>query len=121
MNVRYGRFGWDAHKAADNERKHGIAFARVAELGIAPPRGRPRKSNAKVSLTLRLDPDIVDHFRATGRGWQTRINDALRQAVDAAPTGVTPAATSAASRPAPDQTAGGPNRAKPRKAARQFT
>ena len=55
-----------------------------AELGIDPPRGRPRKSNAKVLLTLRLDPDIVDHFRETGQGWQTRINDALRQVIQGA-------------------------------------
>jgi uncharacterized protein (DUF4415 family) len=31
-------------------------------------------------LNLRLDSDVVEHFRATGPGWQTRINDALRRA-----------------------------------------
>ena len=41
------------------------------------------KQNAplKVPVSLRLDPDVVAHFRATGRGWQTRINNTLRQAV----------------------------------------
>ena len=31
-------------------------------------------------VTLRLDSDVVRHFRATGKGWQTRINDILRKA-----------------------------------------
>jgi uncharacterized protein (DUF4415 family) len=29
---------------------------------------------------LRIDADVVEHFRATGPGWQTRINDTLRRA-----------------------------------------
>ena len=32
----------------------------------------------KASLTLRLDQDVVDYFRAGGRGYQTRMNAALR-------------------------------------------
>ena len=43
-------------------------------------RGRPKSSNPKVSQTLRLDPDVLTFFKATGTGWQTRINDALRKA-----------------------------------------
>jgi uncharacterized protein (DUF4415 family) len=43
--------------------------------------GRPPSENPKVALKLRIDPDIVEHFRATGPGWQTRINDTLRKAV----------------------------------------
>ena len=42
-------------------------------------RGKQR-APLKVPVSLRLDPDVVEHFRATGRGWQTRINDTLRQA-----------------------------------------
>ena len=38
---------------------------------------RSRKSEKPVSL--RLDPDILAHFRRTGRGWQSRINAALRK------------------------------------------
>ena len=34
----------------------------------------------KRQVTLRLDPDVLAKFRATGRGWQTRINEALRAA-----------------------------------------
>ena len=42
-------------------------------------RGRPPKGNAKVLTTLRLDPDVVAGLRATGSGWQTRVNDAMRE------------------------------------------
>lgn len=43
-------------------------------------RGRPKSPAPKISTTLRLDPDVVEHFRSTGSGWQTRINDTLRKA-----------------------------------------
>lgn len=41
--------------------------------------GRPRGSS-KEPVTIRLDSDVLERFRATGPGWQTRINDALRKA-----------------------------------------
>jgi uncharacterized protein (DUF4415 family) len=55
----------------------------LSELGIAPPRprGRPPVDDPKQQVTLRLDADIVAHFRSGGRGWQTRINAALRRAI----------------------------------------
>ena len=37
----------------------------------------------KRQLTLRLDPDIIDFFKAQGKGYQTRMNDVLRAYVDA--------------------------------------
>jgi uncharacterized protein (DUF4415 family) len=42
-------------------------------------RGR-QKAPVKRLVSLRLDPDVVEHFRATGPGWQGRINEALRKA-----------------------------------------
>lgn len=42
--------------------------------------GRPRGSN-KQSVSLRIDLDVLDAFRAKGPGWQTRMNEALRAAV----------------------------------------
>lgn len=41
-------------------------------------RGRPQGSGKKEQVTLRIDSEILEQFRATGNGWQTRINDALR-------------------------------------------
>ncbi len=35
----------------------------------------------KEHIHIRLDADVVDHFRRGGRGWQTRLNETLRQAV----------------------------------------
>lgn len=43
-------------------------------------RGRPKAPVAKVSTTIRLDPDVLAAFRAGGAGWQSRINAALRKA-----------------------------------------
>ncbi|WP_024589028.1 BrnA antitoxin family protein [Aliihoeflea sp. 2WW] len=43
-------------------------------------RGRPSVENPKRQITLRLDSDIVDTFRASGPGWQSRMNAALRKA-----------------------------------------
>ncbi len=42
-------------------------------------RGRPRSSNTKQAVSLRLDPDVLDWFKSTGARWQTRINDELRK------------------------------------------
>lgn len=42
--------------------------------------GRKPDPNAKKLLTLRLDPQVIEHFRGTGEGWQTRMNEALRKA-----------------------------------------
>ncbi|MBF0309808.1 MAG: BrnA antitoxin family protein [Magnetococcales bacterium] len=41
-------------------------------------RGRPVGSDTKVSTTIRFDSEVITAFRATGKGWQTRMNDALR-------------------------------------------
>ena len=42
-------------------------------------RGRQR-TPTKVKLAIRLDADVVEHFRATGKGWHVRINETLRKA-----------------------------------------
>ena len=41
-------------------------------------RGRPPGSGTKAQVTLRLDVDVLEKFKASGEGWQTRINDALK-------------------------------------------
>jgi uncharacterized protein (DUF4415 family) len=47
---------------------------------IRRSRGRPTSDNPKSQVTLRLDADVVEKFRAGGRGWQSRMNAALRKA-----------------------------------------
>ena len=40
--------------------------------------GRPAGSGNKEQVAIRFDKDVLEAFRATGRGWQTRMNDALK-------------------------------------------
>ncbi|MBT4573200.1 MAG: BrnA antitoxin family protein, partial [Thiotrichales bacterium] len=42
---------------------------------------RPKSLSPKKSATLRYDQEILDFFKATGKGWQTRINDVLLEYV----------------------------------------
>lgn len=37
-----------------------------------------QKAPTKERITIRLSPDVAQAFKATGKGWQTRLNDALR-------------------------------------------
>lgn len=57
------------------------AFPALAEKMRRNAGGRPKAENPKVAVSLRLDPEVVSRFKATGPGWQTRMNAALRQAV----------------------------------------
>jgi uncharacterized protein (DUF4415 family) len=45
---------------------------------IRAARGR-QKAPTKISTTIRLSPDVLEGFRSTGPGWQSRIDTALRQ------------------------------------------
>jgi uncharacterized protein (DUF4415 family) len=52
-----------------------------AEMGIPMPQPRkrgPAKRPAKVAVSMRLSPDVLAALRATGRGWQSRAEAALR-------------------------------------------
>lgn len=40
-------------------------------------RGRPKSETTKEQISIRLSPEVLDAFRATGSGWQTRMNEAL--------------------------------------------
>ena len=51
------------------------------EIAAALIRRRgPQRAPTKTPVTLRLDPDVLDKFRATGPGWQSRMNAVLRAA-----------------------------------------
>ena len=43
-------------------------------------RGRPKLHNAKQAVTLRLDPDVLERFKAKGDDWRTRMAQALKDA-----------------------------------------
>ena len=42
---------------------------------------RPQKEPTKTKVTIRLSPRVVEHFKSRGKGWQTRINEALLEYV----------------------------------------
>ena len=84
----YAKEDWDA--VSDNPplteqemkqaRPFKDAFPEIAEKMERAIRGRPKAEQTKMPVTIRLDPDIVDHYKATGKGWQSRMNDDLRKA-----------------------------------------
>ena len=51
-------------------------------IEIARRRGRPPLADPKVAIKIRLSADVLERFRATGPGWQTRIEQALRKALE---------------------------------------
>ena len=50
----------------------------IKKLGV---RGRPKSAVTKARITIRLSREVVETFRATGEGWQTRMDEALREYV----------------------------------------
>ena len=42
-------------------------------------RGRPKLENKKLLVSVRYSPEVLDYFRATGAGWQARMDGVLRQ------------------------------------------
>jgi len=69
---------------ARSERTGAADLERVPEdrPRTAPRRTRgPQKAPTKQPVSIRLDRDIVAELRRTGKGWQTRLNDMLRDAL----------------------------------------
>jgi len=76
----------DAHKIAPHEYDDAPKIdadwfdqADAHEGPILKRRGRPKSERPKELTTLRLSPDVLDHFRSGGAGWQTRLNAALEE------------------------------------------
>ena len=58
------------------------ASALSPEILAAFPRTRgPQKQPKKIPVSIRLSTEVVEHFRATGPGWQSRIDEALKKAM----------------------------------------
>jgi len=54
-------------------------FSQARTEALLTSRGRPKAEITKVRVGIRLSPDVIEHFKASGSGWQTRIDAALRQ------------------------------------------
>ncbi len=89
---KHGTVGWvDPDDAPDlSEVDSSKVVWRVGEQRVSPQegveamreagrRGRPKAQKTKLLLAVRYDADIVQAFKATGAGWQTRMNAALRE------------------------------------------
>lgn len=75
----------DAQAVADFW-KNGVVSHSYQEF-TEKTRGRGKqKAPTKISTTLRLSPEVMAYFKATGDGWQTRVDAALREYIQAHPT-----------------------------------
>ena len=54
------------------------AYPGFSKAAVRRGRG-PQKSPKKLMVSMRIDTDVVDAFRSTGKGWQSRVNDLLRK------------------------------------------
>lgn len=54
-------------------------FFELQGIPMPVPRGRPKAEKVKTSVTIRLDADVVETYKASGPGWQTRMNEDLRE------------------------------------------
>lgn len=70
-----GYYVWDGVDEADRP-------ATAEELRQAVRRGRPPVAVARPMLSMRVDPDVLEKLRASGKGWQTKVNALLREAVE---------------------------------------
>jgi uncharacterized protein (DUF4415 family) len=60
-----------------------LAQADVFRRGKLVRRGKrgPQVAPTKTLVSLRLSPEVINHFKATGRGWQTRIDSTLLESI----------------------------------------
>ena len=56
-------------------------FGSSTAVRMLKPRGRPKTGNARTSISLRLLPETLARWKATGPGWQTRMAEALQKAL----------------------------------------
>lgn len=54
-------------------------FSAKVAREMLKPRGRPRAAHPKERINIRLSHEVVEHFKSSGEGWQTRIDAALRE------------------------------------------
>lgn len=79
----------DLREVSDNPELTKADFAKARpfaevfpDLSASIRRGRgPNKAPTKKLVSLRLSPEVVEHFKSTGPGWESRIDETLRKAV----------------------------------------
>lgn len=85
LGASYSQADWD--EVSDNPEMTDAELAQLRPIHDVPElhallpkrgRGRPRQGDAKVNFTMRIDPTLLDAYKATGEGWQVRMQEALR-------------------------------------------
>lgn len=70
----------EVRELTEEDFKHFNPFSSLPEDLQIVLRGRSKqKSAARISTTVRYSPEVVAYFRATGKGWQARMDDALKE------------------------------------------
>lgn len=59
----------------------GRVFPELAEKMRKNLGGRPPLAQPKRAISIRLDQDVIDKFKASGAGWQGRMNEILKRSV----------------------------------------
>jgi uncharacterized protein (DUF4415 family) len=59
--------------------KQSVRFSGLPDSLRAKLRGRPKAAVTKERITIRLSQEVVEQFRASGDGWQTRMDSALKE------------------------------------------
>jgi len=57
----------------------------AAMVPLRALRGRPKSANAKQLVSVRYSPEVLEYFRSTGEGWQSRMDGVLREYVTRRP------------------------------------
>jgi uncharacterized protein (DUF4415 family) len=72
---------WFQHARPAAEVLPAATYAGLVSMRRRPGERGPQKAPVKERISIRLSPDVAEYFRATGDGWQTRIDEALRDYV----------------------------------------
>jgi uncharacterized protein (DUF4415 family) len=76
---------WFAKARPASDMLEGLFGADAAKAMLKPKRGRPALAKPKEHVNIRLDADVLGAFKETGAGWQTRVNNALKDWLKAHP------------------------------------
>ena len=79
-------FEWTTEEFAEAKPASEVLPRGLYEAAVKRRRGQrgPQKAPVKKAITLRIDPDILARYKATGPGWQSRMNEALRRSLETA-------------------------------------
>ena len=73
-----GDFEWTAAEIKASKKINSLPKSLQAKLASRKSRG-PQIAPTKIPTTIRLSSDVIESFKATGAGWQTKIDLALKQ------------------------------------------